>query len=219
MLNRWAQGGGANVIAGLSPAAWFRFGQGITVTGAGVSQWDDQSGNARHLKQATDANRPPLQADGSILFDGVADFLKCDAFTLNQPETIYLLAKQVTWTDLDRIFDGNASDSGRMLQLTATPASAIFAGTTNVSTQGTWTLDTYMVVTVQFNGASSFAYVNGAAPSLGNAGASNMGGFTLGAAAGAGNPSNIQVKEVLLFPVAHDATTRLQVERYLGAML
>lgn len=31
---------------------------GITQTGRGVSQWNDQSGNGNHLVQATDANRP-----------------------------------------------------------------------------------------------------------------------------------------------------------------
>ena len=37
---------------------WLRADVGVTVTGAGVSQWSDQSGNANHAVQATDANRP-----------------------------------------------------------------------------------------------------------------------------------------------------------------
>ncbi len=49
---------GAGIVSSLGPAAWFRANTGITVTGLGVSQWDDQSGNARHLLQGTDANRP-----------------------------------------------------------------------------------------------------------------------------------------------------------------
>ncbi len=58
MLAKYQCPFGPNFVLGLSPAAWFRAGTGITVTGSGVSQWDDQSGNARHLKQGTDANRP-----------------------------------------------------------------------------------------------------------------------------------------------------------------
>lgn len=36
-------------IKSLGPAAWFRMDQGVTVTGAGISQVDDLSGNARYL--------------------------------------------------------------------------------------------------------------------------------------------------------------------------
>jgi hypothetical protein len=72
-----------NQVANL--AAWFRLGVGITETGQGVSQWDDQSGNGRHLKQGTDGARPSKQSDGSILFNGSDEFLKCDAFTFSQP--------------------------------------------------------------------------------------------------------------------------------------
>lgn len=37
------------LIRSLGPAAWFRADTGVTVTGAGISQIDDLSGNARHL--------------------------------------------------------------------------------------------------------------------------------------------------------------------------
>jgi hypothetical protein len=42
-----------------TPAAWFRGDLGITLTSGKVSQWSDQSGNNRHLVQATAANQPP----------------------------------------------------------------------------------------------------------------------------------------------------------------
>jgi len=109
-------------------AAWFRYGKGIEFAGAGVSRWADQTGNKRHLLQATDTNRPALQADNSILFDGVDNYLKCAAFTLVQPETVYLLGKQVTWTVSDHFFDGNAAGGGRVTQVTASPQINIDAG-------------------------------------------------------------------------------------------
>jgi len=43
-------------VAGLS--GWWRQGIGITAASERVSQWNDQSGNARHLLQATGANQP-----------------------------------------------------------------------------------------------------------------------------------------------------------------
>lgn len=51
----------------------------ITLNGATVSQWNDKSGNARHVAQATAANQPTYQASGiggkpALSFDG-ADWL------------------------------------------------------------------------------------------------------------------------------------------------
>jgi hypothetical protein len=48
-------------------------GQGVTVAGIGVSQWDDLSGNGHHATQATNGNRPvPTTVLGtpSLRFDG-----------------------------------------------------------------------------------------------------------------------------------------------------
>ncbi len=195
---------------------WTRYNQGITETGSGVSQWDDQSGNGNHLKQATGTNQPTMQADGSILFDGVDNYLVADAFTLVQPETIYLLFKQVTWTGNDYIFDGNSAEGGVLRQQPAgaSPQLAIYAGTA-LATNSDLTLDTYGVAAVVFNGASSVLQVDNGTPLEGAAGAANMGGFTLGRRATAANFSNIQVKEALIYSVAHDAATRAQVITYL----
>ncbi len=53
---------------------------GITVTGAGVSAWVDQSGNANNFSQGTDASRPPYltnQVNGhnAIDFQNANEFL------------------------------------------------------------------------------------------------------------------------------------------------
>lgn len=200
-------------VAGL--VLWTRFNSGITVTGSGVSQWDDQSGNGNHLKQATDTNRPSKEADGSVLFDGVDNYLKADAFTLVQPETIYVLGKQVTWTSNDKLFDGNASNSGLVFQNGTTPDLQAFAGTIS-SASSDLTLDNYGVVITIFNGASSVFQVDNNTPITGNFGAANMGGFTLAAQGSNLNFSNIQIKEVIIYNTAHDAATRAQVIKYLA---
>jgi hypothetical protein len=213
---RWARFG-LGFVQRLNPAAHFRYGMGITVTGAGVSQWNDQTANGRHLKQGTDANRPALQADGSILFDGLAHFLKCDAFTLAQPETVYILFRQVTWTSGEKVYDGNTLNAGTHFQRTAgaSPELAVHAG----STVGAITdigINTYGVTCCVFNGASSSIQGNSGAPTVGNAGAAGMGGFTLGASGASTLFGNIQVKEVIIYADAHDALTRTKVIRYLG---
>lgn len=53
--------------------AHFDASSGVTITGSGVSQWDDQSGQDNHATQTTDSLRPSfLTVDGqdSISFDG-----------------------------------------------------------------------------------------------------------------------------------------------------
>ena len=208
---------GRSIVPNMSNAvAWYRQGQGVTVTGAGVSQWDSQIG-ATHLLQGTDTNRPSKEADGSILFDGVDNYLKAVAFTLNQPTTVYLLGKQVTWTDGDTVWDGNALNLMRLYDQTATPNIRMFAGsgpTSNID----FILDTYAVVSAVYNGASSTLQVNNETPTTGNSGTNDAGGFTLGAYDNSGTVggfSNIQVKEVIIYNVAHDANQRFQDIRYL----
>lgn len=68
--------------ARLTPYLWLDSALGITVTGAGVSTWADQSGGGRDLTQGTDASRPVYTSsraafggrasvDGDASIDGV----------------------------------------------------------------------------------------------------------------------------------------------------
>lgn len=198
-------------------AAWFVAGVGITSAGGLVSQWADQSGNGRHLKQATGTNQPALQADGTILFDGVDNFLKCDPFTLNQPTTIYGFLRQVTWTASDFIWSGNDDASlnrNDLFQDTTTPQLSIYSGAIAAANTAL-AVNTYGAIAAVYNGATSVLQINGTT-TTGNAGAQNAAGFILGALNTTANFSNIQVKEVAIFSVAHDAPTRAGVIAYLN---
>lgn len=198
------------IISALFPAAHWapkRFPGDVTVTGLGASSVLDRSGNSNALLQGTDAKRPALQGDGTILFNGTSHFLKCNAFTLVQPETIYLVFKQVSWTDADHICNGDSANVA-LFQSGFTPRLSMFAGS-STGNNTNLAVGTYGVVAAVFNGASSLTQVNNTAPSTGNAGASNPGGFTLGANNGGGGAwSNIQFAEGIVFPQAHDAATR-----------
>lgn len=81
-------------LFGSNLAAWYRGDvTGVVVTGSGVSQWTDQSGNGRHVLQGTDAARPPFTASdarfgnrGSVNPDGAVtnpDFLKASVASSN----------------------------------------------------------------------------------------------------------------------------------------
>jgi len=197
-------------------AAWFRFNKGLHVDSNNlIRQWGDASGNGRHLKQATETNRPSLQSDGSILFDGVDNYLKCDAFTLNQPTTVYILVKQVTFTAADVLHDGNTLTLLRLLQDGSSPNLAIRINSTVGSVQ--IPLGEYGIAASVFNGDSSLLQVNNGAPATGDVGAtSGAGGFTLGSRADATQFANIQVKEVLIYAAAHDTQERALVIDYLA---
>lgn len=195
-------------------AAWFRFGLGITAVSGAISQWDDASGNARHLIQATGANQPTLQNTGAVLFDGVAQYLKCASFTLTQPETVYALMKSVTFPAGTYNFDGNTANTGALRSLGGGTSLGLNAGAG--LTGPVYVGGVYNVVSAVFNGASSVVQLDYRAPTTGNAGASNMSGFTLGARGDGAVSTNIEVKEVVILSAAHDALTRALVISYLA---
>ncbi len=154
----------------------------------------------------------------SLLFDGAAHWMRA-AFALNQPETMFLVFKPITFTSGDRIFDGGGGvNTGRLSQNTATPQLDIYAGATGTLFNGP-ALGSAGVVGAVFNGASSSGQLNGGSVTAGDVGSSNMGGITLGAD-GTASPatfSNIQVYELIAYNVARAAATRANIIRALMA--
>ncbi len=197
-------------------AAWFRQGVGITVAGAGVSVWADQSGNVRNLLQGTDTNRPALQADGSIIFDGVDNFLQSANFTLNQPLTYYLVWQQISWTEFDIIIDGATFASLAFDQHVASSRLGLYAGSNLNEAATTLSLNTWGISTLVANGASSSIQTNLLTATTGDIGAANAGGLNLGGSSG--QFANMQVKELIVRSVADNPATRLAIQRRLAAI-
>lgn len=209
--------GGILLPSSTNRIAWFRKGIGITQVANAVSEWADQNGTSRHLLQATGANQPNVQGDGTVLFNGSSGYLKCAAFTLNQPYTVYLRIKQVSWVMSSRLFDGNAVNSGLLQQHGTTPGLKAYAGADSAQNDdlavGVWGS-----VCVVFNGASSVIQVGAGAAVTSNAGGSAAGGWTLGASAGGSLFSNIQVAEAILYAGADDAAQRATGIAYLNTL-
>jgi len=67
---------------------WWDAGQGITLNGMNVSQWDDQSVNANNLVQGTSTDQPFLDTGTDttpfVDFDGVNDYLRILAYAGGQ---------------------------------------------------------------------------------------------------------------------------------------
>jgi hypothetical protein len=207
---------GSQAIASLSPAAWYQYGQGITVTGAGVSQWSDASGNARHLMQGTDTNRPTKNADGSILFDGVDNYLETAGFVLAAPYSIYLLFKQVTWTSGDYVFNGLAANTPAASQATATPGVNFFGGASAIGPINGPAIGSYGVMCMTNSAGTGSIQTNAGAPTTGAVGSTAWDGLRIATSTGITAWGNIEVKEVILFGAAHSTATRADVIAYLN---
>lgn len=182
-----------------------------------VSRWNDRLGSGRDLLQAVGANQPKWVATDGILFDGISQFMKVSAFTFNQPEMIYIVFRQCTWSALDRVFDGDSDASGLFYQVGTTPELKIFAGTAGVPNNNNLSLNTFGIVRILFNGLSSKLIINQTTPTTGDAGSANMGGFTLATLGSASAQfGNIQVKEIILRKVADGATDETAIYNYLS---
>lgn len=201
-----------------SPVAWFDADNGTTLNAGNVSGWLDQFGNGHNASQATPSDQPLLVTSpfNAIRFDGVDDFLKTAAFTLNQPETVYVLLKQITWTALDTFFDGDTADRGEVRQrfTGTTPEIEAFSGVISPA-NSELALNTYGVISAVFNGASSIFGVNNNTPFSGNLGTNNMGGINIGRYGGGGRNANIEVRQLIVYSAAHDLATRTKVINYL----
>ncbi len=196
---------------------WVRANEGQTVTGAGVSTWADQSGNGRDLLQTVDTNRPALQADGSVLFDGVDNYLVRAVLAIAQPFTVYLCGYQVTWLDGSGVFDkASGANFTAIYNNGGSPNIRQFCTIDGDLNPG-WALGANAVVTATFNGASSLLGVNAAAEVNGNPGATGLTGITLGARGDLGSFANVRVYELLVRSVADSAVTKALIQRYLMA--
>lgn len=205
--------------AQLSPQLWVKSDTGITIV-TGVSQWDDQSGNANHLTQGTGTRQPSVTAAAlngiqGITFDGTSDLMTSPAFVRTAPSTVFLVMRQDTWTANDFIFESGTAGSFSMFQRTATPNMAMTSGV-NLD-NGNLAVASFGLVTCIFNGASSTFQVQSTAESNGDTGANAANGFTLGARPTTTGFSNITVMEVVVMPGAASVAQRDAMKAYVLA--
>lgn len=150
-----------------------------------------------------------------LYLDGSNDSMKSAAFALTQPQTIYILLKQLTTVNTAAIYDGNATDGGLLGQTSTSGQINVYAGTSGISANGT--LGAYQIHTAIFNGVSSSSQINNITAATGNAGANNMNGFTLGTVGGGGSRfGNFQFVEVIVCRGVHDSARQAFYRAYLA---
>lgn len=178
-----------------------------------VSRWNDFLGSGHDLIQSTASKQPKLQSTG-VLFDGVVNgrgWMKTAAFTYNQPCTIYMVFKLITWANRS-IFDGNTAYASRLWGSPTSSKLTLSAGT--ALAYKTVTLDTFVILRAILNGASSKLQILNETALTGDAGTHAMGGFILGASISY-EETNIEVKEVILRDVVDSSGDEADIYTYL----
>lgn len=140
-------------------------------------------------------------ATEGIIFNGTDQYLKTGAQTLNLPVSVYLVLKQKSWTQYDRILDGNGDGSYTIRQDVATPQIVVLTSagyTAGVSL----TIDSFGVLKLRTrnnssaNGSNFKLDDNDAITYTGSA--SNPSGITIGNRGNLGSPSNIAFRKLVV---------------------
>jgi len=162
--------------------AWYESDQGITLNGSDVSQWDDLSGNANHLVQATAADQPfynTTPTPEKLDFDGVSELMATPAFSssLSQPNTIFCVGNFADNTGTYYLYDGIATnDRNALLSL---PDYWIYGGGGSASTVTVSTAEE--IHCGLYDGASTTLYVGGGTATFtGSQGTNSLTGLTIG---------------------------------------
>jgi len=160
-----------------------------------VSGWDDKSGNGNDLTQAA-ANQQPTWSTDGITGDGIEDNLKSAVTTLEQPEFIYALVKQITWTAGDCIMDGSSRNTLRLNQNTITPNIRARVGSTTSVQNSNFPINTWSILRVLIDGEDSFIQVDETDALSIDVDSDDMNGLTILAwGGGGGGWSNVVFKE------------------------
>lgn len=151
----------------------------ITLNGSTVSQWDDLSGNSRHLTQATPANQPTLitGANNEVRSDGTDDVMSSPSFSLTQPFARFSVLTRRT-TNTGSIL--NSLSGNPNIPLTNHSATQIqtFAGNVGIVSNQTFSNGQTSQFGEIFNGASSSLFNNGT-ETTGNLGTNGMNGVRI----------------------------------------
>lgn len=174
---------------------------------------------ARDLVQMTAAKRPIFStgADGKNIatFDGSNDYVQAATFPYVQPEMLYIIMSQVTWTTNESICSGTTGDMViEQANGGVSPNIELYAGAESAEIAGP-VIGERGLIRALFSAAASQLAINLNASTVVSAGSNNGNGFTVGAYHSGIVPSNITFSEALLRNVADSAYIQLRIAAYL----
>lgn len=174
-------------IAGIQ--GWWRADLGVTGS-APVTAWADQAGGGfGNLSEGTNGptlNSSAVNGQPGLTFDGSNDKLATGDFTLAMPYHWFMVAKSVTWTDVEALAYGdNDAASNNPPQITQRSVSPeLSAKANNVdSSRVSLALGTYGVIDAFFNTGSGIGFIrlNNGSKATGTFTSISMDGLVLGA--------------------------------------
>ena len=199
----------------LSTFGWYDYANPDTITKDGsniVSRWNDQLGSGNDFVLG---NCLWSETSGMV-FRGSPDYLKTGAKTLVQPTFLYLAMEVDTWENSCAVLDGNAADTGKLMQVTSSGQWRFFVVDSYVGNETNLTNDTLRIVKILVNGASSKIQIDGFAAKTGTLKATGyMNGITLGAGGGLGTYTKPKIREIIARRVADTATNEEDITSYL----
>lgn len=199
--------------ASVTPTAWY-----IGDTGKDGIYWRDQSGNDNDLNCIDPAYSPTvgtLNGHNTFIFN--SQIMRNESgFAINQPITIYVVAKQITWAANSTWWDGKTGDRMLLRQRNSTPEIDIYSGNAWIEGNTDLAVNTFGIIRAVYSGASSSIRVNDNSATTGNAGTNNSDGFVLGATWSFSYTSNIEVAEVIIYSGSLTADDDIKIMDYLN---
>jgi len=190
----------------------------LALNGNKVIQWDDKSGNARHVSNAVDAQRPTYDpVTGRLTFVAAnSTYLQSAAFdaALTQPNTIYILYKIIgVLSDSEMVFAGTVALNDEMFRFSANT----FRMRTSADLIGAATDANNNIHSGEFNGITSNYWINGtlvAGP--GDVGLYPLDGITFGCNyIKTANFADVEIMEVFGYNCLITEAERIKCENYL----
>ena len=201
---------------------WFdgRDASTFTLDGTSVDQWDDKSGNGRHVLNGNDnATRPTYNsATGRVTFiNANSTFLQSAVFgsALSQPNTIFVVYKITGGlADNEGVFDA-VTNLSQLFYFHAT----VFKLHAGAQLVGPATNANDNIHVGEFNGLTSNYWINGDLVDAGAIGASVLDGITLGARGGLTTYADCEIMEVIgynatLPTIDHDKITEYLSDKW-----
>lgn len=197
---------------------------GITLNGADVSNWADQSGEGNDVLQGTTADQPlwnssdsDFNGNPSVEFDGVTEDLESAVFAggdLIQPNTIIGVYKMADVVGTQVMWDSLTFPKRNAFNTVAAQAVLFAAANQNIHTEDT----NPHILMALYNGASSDSWHDGTQSTpAGSVGANVSDGITLGADINGGTNAAVKFAYFLIYNKELTAAERNYIGRGFAA--
>jgi hypothetical protein len=219
--------GGLNVKTDASPipeaglSLWLKGDAGITLSGADVTVWADQSGNGKNATPITASpTTTTINSKTFVRFNGVDQALSGSNVISALPCTIISVVRWRSFLGIDMWFEQNGGEDNVALYAGNSFGWRAFNGEDLNSTDDTWSFDVTQLATTIFDGVNSAHFHNGTAAGAGDSGdRTPAGNYYLSYWAGADEEPyrHFDIAEIIIYNRVITTPERQQVESYLNA--